>query len=110
MGTGLAVNSKNVSLENSPKAWTEALEMRLLSPLFAVTQVTELVVIVRWKTPYTRTADQYPAHIAETLIRIDDFELPEQLYQLYPAADMRNWIIEKLGFLQNGCNIKRNLE
>jgi hypothetical protein len=90
-----------------PRAWTAELEEKLLTPLRG-TEIPELHVIVRWTNPRagvrrldaaTGDAVQPCPSSGFTLVRVDDYEFPDQLYQNHPAADMRTWIIEKLTIL-----------
>jgi hypothetical protein len=94
-----------------PRAWTAELEEKLLTPLRG-TEIAELHVIVRWTKPKAgapklkssrEDAVQATSSSTLTLIRVDDYESPDRLYEEHPAADMRTWIVDKLTLLGVTC-------
>lgn len=92
-----------------PRLWDKDRESRLLGPLAAVTQTSELCIILRWKAPdgVSEDAMEHGEVVRGNVKRVDDFALPDDLYKAYPPADMRYWITEKLRFLEYGLPIGR---
>lgn len=88
-----------------PRLWGADFEKRLLGPLAAVTQLSELCVIVRWKEPVGLEASAYPEYVRRNIWRVNEFELPDDFYGAYPPADMRAWIMGVLRSLESGEDI-----
>jgi hypothetical protein len=91
-----------------PRAWTVEREEKLLTPLRGF-EIPELHVIVRWMKPEAGDGKLHASSVnvtkpnvlpTFTVVRVEDYEFPEQLYEAYPAADMRTWIVEKLALLR----------
>jgi hypothetical protein len=85
-----------------PKAWTAELEKQLLNPLRDVNHVAEMHVIMRWICSPGQDKDWFENETGKTLVRWDSYELPDKLFEAIPAADLRRWIIDKVGALERG--------
>jgi hypothetical protein len=90
-----------------PRVWGCELEKRLLGPLAAVTQVSELCVILRWCRPAGLEDEEYPSHVRENVWRLDEYRDPADFYAACPPAEMRDWIVQKLSLLELGDPVDR---
>lgn len=91
-----------------PRAWTAELEQRLLAPLTAITPPCELCITLRWKQPAaTLGVEEHAVHVSQSIRRVDDYESPDELYQSYPPADMRKWIMTVLEQLEHTTSLSK---
>jgi hypothetical protein len=85
-----------------PNIWVAECERELLSPLVELRHLPEMHVIVRWVRPLYKNPnpDWFEDETGKKLIRWNSLEIPDDLFKASPEANMRRWIIEKVGALE----------
>ncbi|KIW01544.1 uncharacterized protein PV09_07022 [Verruconis gallopava] len=95
------------------KAWTRNrdFEKRLLSPLAGLSNVEDILVILRWLKPVDLDENEYPPHVRRHLWRQEEYDLLDNFYAACKPADMREWITKALVLLEEGAisNVRDSL-